>query len=119
MKEGKHAALAAWGSEHRCPGGGREMAYPHSERRKHERYTFSAPLEFGLLHDTGNDIVRCTTANISADGLCIYLDKPVSEGDELAIGSILPIICKKATVRWMRKIGIQLYIAGLSCVSSP
>ncbi len=94
------------------------MVYPHRERRLHDRYTFSAPLEFGLLRDPANDILKCTTANISADGLCIYLDKPVSEGDELAIRSVLPIICKKATVRWVRKIGIKLFIAGLSCVSS-
>lgn len=87
---------------------------PHLERRRNKRNSLCATLEFGLHRDPYNSIFTCDTANISADGLCIYFDKPLREGDELAIRTILPIPHKKAIVRWVRKIG-TLYIAGLSC----
>jgi PilZ domain len=89
---------------------------PHMERRRNKRHNFCTTLEFGMHRDPYNAIFKCDTANISADGLCIYVDKPLREGDELAIGTILPIPHEKAIVRWVRKIG-TLYIAGLNCVS--
>ncbi len=89
---------------------------PHWDRRKNKRHNFRTTLEFRLGRDPYKSIFKCDTANISPDGLCIYFDRPLREGDELTIGTVLPIPHKKAIVRWVRKLG-TLYITGLNCVS--
>jgi len=88
-------------------------------RRKNFRHHIYAPLEYALSAETSSGIFEGLTFNISVDGLCLYLDNPLSEGDEISIKSnALPFSCDKATVRWVKTISKELHMAGLRIVSN-
>lgn len=57
---------------------------------------------------------RGVTVNMSRGGLCLYVFKPLSAGQELKIIHGVPgRKDKKATVQWIEQITVDTYKAGL------
>lgn len=83
------------------------------ERRRHTRYDFPALIDYGFHLNASHEVYKGVTINISHSGLCLYVHKLLSEGQEISIKGPLPVPCPKASVRWIRKIDEDLYKTGL------
>jgi len=88
---------------------------PETERRKQPRNMFVRHVEYMLPPDTGmadQEGSRGVTVNMSSSGLCLYVFKPLSAGQELKIIHGIPGK-KKAMVQWIEQITVDTYKAGL------
>ncbi len=68
------------------------------------------PIEFCLTDET---VHQGVAVNISPSGLCAYLFTHIAEGQDVAIKTVLPVDCRSAEVRWIRKERDGFYSAGL------
>lgn len=85
-----------------------------TERRNQIRYDFLNTVEYIPRNESYPYMLKGVTINKSNTGLCIYTFNLLKEDDEILIEkSMLPINQKQAKVRWIRKIGVNLYKAGL------
>ena len=85
------------------------------ERREHIRYDFPFTIDYVLSPKISDDILKGVTININDAGLCLYIFNPLPEGQKLTIKSILPVFCQTVTVRWIKKMDEDFYMAGLEC----
>ncbi len=93
------------------------MIESDQERRKYNRYNFNSALEFKMAAGPQNDTFMGYTINVSAAGLCIGLYRRLVPGDQISIQRIfLPFLLGKATVQWVKEIGEDLFVAGLTVV---
>jgi hypothetical protein len=84
------------------------------ERRRHRRYPFPALIECCGFPEGTNDIFKALVINAGGGGLCIRLDRSISEGQKIEITKcIYPSLYGTATVRWLNRIETDSYIAGL------
>lgn len=95
---------------------------PDTERRKHPRNTFVRSIEYTLPHregTSGEESARGVTVNMSLNGLCLYLFKPLPAGQELKIARGVPGKRNlKAIVQWIEQITVDTYKAGLHFTST-
>jgi hypothetical protein len=85
------------------------------ERRRHRRYPFPALIECCRFPDGTNDIFKALVINAGGSGLCIRLDRSISEGQKIEITKcIYPSLYGTAVVRWLNRTEADSYIAGLS-----
>jgi len=88
---------------------------PEAERRKHPRNMFVRHIDYILPPGQGmpdQEWARGVTVNMSSSGLCLYVFKPLSTGQELKITHGVPGKYK-ATVQWIEQITVDTYRAGL------
>ncbi|MEE9523737.1 MAG: PilZ domain-containing protein [Thermodesulfovibrionales bacterium] len=90
------------------------MSNDERERRMAERYDFPSTIEFDAGTKSGENNQKAVTINISKSGLCLYLFESFIRHQEIRIKSILPIISKKARIRWIKKIDEGFFKAGVS-----
>ena len=90
------------------------MSSDVSERRKAVRYDFPSTIEFNTGVKSGESKHKAVTINISKSGLCLYLFESFIRHQEIRIDSVLPIVSKKASIRWIRKIDEGFFKAGVS-----
>jgi hypothetical protein len=91
------------------------MISDSSERREHARYDFLRRIEYVLNPAISNENLKAVTINISRTGLCLYIFTALREGQEMIIGSPLPVPFKTASVRWIKKMEDNFYKVGLTC----
>jgi hypothetical protein len=90
-----------------------------TERRRHRRYPFPALIECCRFSDRTNDIFKALVVNAGGGGLCIRLDRAISEGQKIEITKcIYPSLYGTAVVRWLNRTEADSYVAGLSCEPS-
>jgi CheY-like chemotaxis protein len=85
------------------------------EKRKQPRYPYHAMIEYHCIGDQ-NERSRSLTLNMSESGMCLYLFEQCSEGQAITIESALPSGAQKATVRWVKGLQDNFWIAGLMFV---
>ena len=90
-----------------------------SERRRHRRYPFPALIECCRFPDGTSDLFKALVINAGGGGLCIRLDRSMSEGQKIEITKcIYPSLYGGAVVRWLTRTETDSYVAGLSCEPS-
>ena len=90
------------------------------ERRKDVREILVTTVDYDLPDEKkeerkyGSNLA--ITVNISKEGLCLYLFKPVKEGQRIKVFSnLLQGNCSTGTIRWVKMISPDLYKVGLLC----
>jgi hypothetical protein len=90
------------------------MSLEYSEKRADIRYEFPSTLEYGLISDKAGEVLKGLTINISSSGLCLYVYDSLCQGQEIAIKKcVLPFPCKRAVVRWIKKVDEDVYMSGM------
>jgi c-di-GMP-binding flagellar brake protein YcgR len=89
------------------------MTNKHIERRKHNRFPYPEKINYVCVNDDTPDILKGITVNISDAGICLYLFKNHTEGQEITILTDLPIPPRKATIRWIKNFRERFFTAGI------
>ncbi|HHN65380.1 MAG TPA: PilZ domain-containing protein [Nitrospirae bacterium] len=92
----------------------------HLERRKDAREILVTTVDYDLPDEQREEKKTSSnlaiTVNVSRHGLCLYLFKPVKEGQRIKVFSnLLKGNCSTGTVRWVKMISPDLYKVGLFC----
>jgi CheY-like chemotaxis protein len=91
-----------------------DLSKPLGIIRKEDRYP--ADIDIVYAYDPGEEIIyKATVINYSGSGLCLKADAPLSERQSIVIKTELPIDCNNASIRWVKEMGHDLYMAGCSC----
>ena len=86
-------------------------------KRKHHRHFFHQYINYrtDLEHSSCDDACfKGVTINMSNGGLCLFVDKPLCEGDKIRIlknNATGPD--KTAIVRWVKLVNNEIYKIGL------
>ena len=83
------------------------------QTRKFQRFDFPLPVEFSVNSDNPDVVHRGVIVNISLMGMAALFPKPLEEGQHITFKSALPIACRTATVRWLKKEDEGAYLTGL------
>ncbi len=83
------------------------------EKRKAERYTYPALIEYVLDSSEPPEVLKAVTIDISKNGLCIYSFWPLSEGQRVIIKTRLPVDQNSAMIRWIKRENDSLFRIGL------
>ncbi len=87
------------------------------QKRKHLRYHYPSVLQCSLAWEPSQGC-EALTVNVSAGGVCLCLGRQLSIGQEIEIGkNTLPVFCKTARVRWVKKVSNGNYLAGIEFTS--
>ena len=85
------------------------------EQRLSERYDFPSTIEYVVDSPTADRMYKAVTINVSDNGIGAYVFAPHSKGMKLIIKTPLPVQCRAATVRWIKKENDDFYLVGLQC----
>lgn len=90
-----------------------------NNKRKSIRVCYPCELEYCPASDP-LDRNKAYTINISSGGMCLYLYRELSVGQEIEINSnVLPFFCETARVRWVKETAEGNYTVGLEfCIPS-
>jgi hypothetical protein len=88
------------------------------KQRKHPRISYIDTVEFEVTLNSADDakssIGRGITMDICNNGACIYTSTSLKQGQQVDIvKGTPPHICTTATVRWVKKLDVELYKVGL------
>jgi len=89
-----------------------DLSKPAAIMRKHTRYP--ANIDVVYTYSSDEKLQKGTVLNFSNNGLCLKADTHLMEKQFLKIKTELPNGCKKASVQWIKKIGADLFLAGLT-----
>lgn len=91
-----------------------DISQPLASRRKEMRHAINYEIRCRVYPD---QILSCTTVDISDSGFRIKLASPLSAKQAVLIeAGLLPVVaCRTASVRWIKKDRDGSYQAGLSC----
>jgi hypothetical protein len=89
------------------------MLLTSEEKRKDVRSNFHYYIEYVLHPETSDETFDGAIIDISGSGLCICGCTSLKEGQEIAIKSNLPHLCRTATVLWVNQLHDTLYKAGI------
>ncbi len=90
------------------------MASQVIEKRKYKRHDFFTSIEYSLFLEKTDRLSMGCIMNTGGPGACMYLYRPIIEGQKIEIKrSIFPSLCGTVTVRWVKKIKEDIYVAGL------
>jgi PilZ domain len=89
---------------------------PESNReRQFPRYDHCRTIQYVLTDHSTTEVFLGVTRNISLGGICLYMDRPLKEGQRVQIISKLPMGSPMAALRWIEEEN-SLYVAGLMFV---
>ena len=80
--------------------------------RNEERH--SADIDILYSSDSSEEVCRGTVVNYGANGLCFIAGSPCVEEQSITIKNELPNGCTSASVRWVKPLGDDYYMAGLT-----
>ena len=90
-----------------------DLSKPLGIIRKKERYP--ANIDIVYAYNSGEKKYKATVINYSSTGLCLKMDTPLDERHSIVIKTELPIDCNNASIRWVKEMGPDFYMAGCSC----
>jgi len=91
-----------------------DLMEPLATRRKEMRNESRSEVTFTINSDT--QLYAGTAVNTSPSGLCIRIPSPLQREDIIKLHVDGFHSCQRATVRWVKQIDKNTYIAGISCV---
>ncbi len=91
-----------------------DLARPLTPRRREERFESYRELTIRIAHS--NQVVSGVAVNISQSGLCLKVPALLRNSDILHFSECSFSSCTRASVRWVRPIGNDSYIAGVQCL---
>ncbi len=84
------------------------------EDQRHEpRYAYPKTVEYVLPSGGRPGTLKGVVVNISKGGICLYLYSDYIEGETIVIQNTLPVTSRTASIRWIKKINVGFYKAGL------
>ena len=103
-------ALSEWlsGCEKRV-----DITAPLATRRREER--FESYRELTVRVASSDQLLTGVAVNISRSGLCLKVPALLRNADTIHLAEKESGICCQATVRWVRPLGGDAYLAGLQC----
>jgi DNA-binding response OmpR family regulator len=90
-----------------------DLSKPLGIKRKEDRYP--ANIDIVYAYNSSEKTYKATVINYSNSGLCLQVDIPLAESQSIMIKTELPIACNKASIRWVKEIEDDFYMAGCSC----
>jgi hypothetical protein len=90
-----------------------DLSKPVGIVRKEERHP--ANIDIVYSYDASEKFYKSTIVNFSSSGLCLKMHTSLSEGQSIVLKTELPNNCRNASVRWVKQMENNLYLAGLSC----
>lgn len=105
-------AIAAWlaDCEQRA-----DLSVPLTSRRREAR--FESYRELTLRISQTDQVLTGIAVNISQSGLCLKIPAKLRQSDSVHIDECHFLTCTEASVRWVKPLGNDAYIAGLLCLS--
>jgi hypothetical protein len=88
------------------------------EKRHDLRQPFPSTIKYSLKPHSPREICTGIVTNICSRGLSLNIFRRLCRGEEITIESELPNGCKKAIVRWIKKMDKDMYKVGLECYDS-
>ena len=86
------------------------------ERRKHSRYSYFVDIEYMLNPRLTDEVFKCAVLNVSNNGMSLLISNLFDVGQKITLMSAFPNLAKAATVRWIKKIGVEgFYKVGVEC----
>jgi len=106
------SALSAWltGCEQRV-----DQSRPLASRRREERFESYRELTLRVAHT--EQVITGVAVNISQSGLCLKVPARIRQSDSIHIDECHFMACREASVRWVRPLGNDAYLAGLQCLA--
>ncbi len=92
-----------------------DQTRPLASRRREER--FESYREVTLRIAQGEQVITGVAVNISQSGLCLKVPARIRPSDCIHIDECHFMVCREASVKWVRPIGNDAYMAGLQCLS--
>ena len=89
-----------------------DLSKPLGIIRNKDRYP--ANIDIVYAYNSG-ETYKATVINYSSSGLCLKVDTPLAERQSIVIKTELPIDCNNASIRWVKEMGPDLFMAGCSC----
>jgi DNA-binding response OmpR family regulator len=90
-----------------------DLSKPLGIIRKEKRYP--ANIDIAYAYNSGEKTYQATVINYNGYGLCLKVGTPLAEGQFIVIITELPIDCNNASIRWVKKMEPDFYMAGCSC----
>jgi|GEM_PF-426633 len=90
-----------------------DLSRPIGIARKEERQ--AADIDVLYTYEASEKTYRSTVINFSNSGLCLKMHNPISEGQSIMLKTEVPNNCRNASVRWVRKMEDNFYLAGFAC----
>ena len=84
--------------------------------KRASRYDFPSTIEYTVDSPSADAVCRAVTVNISTSGIAAYVFSRHPEGQRIIIKTPLPVECRLATVRWIKKEDESFYLAGLKFI---
>jgi hypothetical protein len=84
--------------------------------KRASRCDFPSTIEYLVDSPSVEAVCRAVTVNISTSGIAAYVFSRHPEGQKIIIKTPLPIDCRVATVRWIKKEDESFYLAGLKFI---
>jgi FixJ family two-component response regulator len=92
-----------------------DLSQPLATRRREDR--FESHRELTVRIARSDQVLSAATVNVSQSGLCLRVPAPLKHSDILYIDDSDFTNCRRASVRWVRPAGSDVFIAGLQCIS--
>ena len=88
-----------------------DLSKPSGIKRRHPRH----PANIDVVYTCSNSekLKNGTILNFSSSGLCLKASVSLMETVPIMFKTELPNGCKKASLRWIKRMGADLYLAGL------
>jgi hypothetical protein len=83
------------------------------ERRREVRSVYRHAVEYSVMPGARGEIFRARCVDISASGLCLYLNGGLDAKQKIVFKSGMPASRRRATVRWCNPMAGNGYKAGL------
>jgi len=90
-----------------------DLSKPLGMIRKEDRDP--ANMDIVFTYNSSVKMYKATVINISRSGLCLKADTPLAERQSIVIKTELPIECNNVSIRWVKEIEPDFYMAGCSC----
>jgi CheY-like chemotaxis protein len=90
-----------------------DLGNPLSTRRKEDRYESHREVTFRV--GSTDQLFTGIAINMSPSGLCLKIPAPLRREDIVSLHAGHFHSCQQASVRWVKKIDSNSYIAGLHC----
>ncbi len=86
------------------------------ELRRHERSNYLSTIHYCLNSKSNGDVLIGSGIDVSESGLSMFSSYPLKKGEGIIIKSKLPILYRRATVRWVKELRENWYQVGLEFI---
>jgi CheY-like chemotaxis protein len=90
-----------------------DLQAPLASRRREERFDSDREVKFSI--SSTDQLYSGIAVNMSPSGLCLRIPAPLKREDTIRLHAGNFHTCQQATVRWVRQIDSNAYIAGVRC----